>query len=81
MRHWVIGPDEWLGASRSRPGRPCIRYVLAEDGIELPPGQAGELVFEGGPSSSTSAIQKTASVPTSGLAQPLGDASATSTTD
>ena len=46
----VIGPDEWLAhpGSVGRPLHPV--HVLAEDGIELPPGQAGELFFEGGPS-------------------------------
>ena len=46
----VIGPREWLAhpGSVGRPLHPV--HVLAEDGTELPIGQAGELFFEGGPS-------------------------------
>ncbi|GAT11844.1 acyl-CoA synthetase [Mycolicibacterium novocastrense] len=44
-----IGPQEWLAhpGSVGRPVNPV--HVVAEDGTELPPGEAGELFFEGGP--------------------------------
>ncbi|OMC55600.1 acyl-CoA synthetase [Mycobacterium sp. IS-836] len=45
----TIGPEEWLAhpGSVGIPMAPV--HVLDEDGRELPPGQAGELYFEGGP--------------------------------
>lgn len=45
----AIGPQEWLAhpGSVGRPVTPV--HVLGEDGVELPPGTAGELFFEGGP--------------------------------
>jgi acyl-CoA synthetase (AMP-forming)/AMP-acid ligase II len=45
----ACGPDEWLArpgtVGRSLRGRV---HVLAEDGSELPPGEIGEIWFEGG---------------------------------
>ncbi|MFN8226202.1 MAG: acyl-CoA synthetase [Mycobacterium sp.] len=70
----VIGPDEWLAhpGSVGRPLHPV--HVLAEDGIELPPGQAGELFFEGGPSFEYfKDPQKTASVANERGWRSLGD--------
>ena len=70
----VIGPDEWLAhpGSVGRPLHPV--HVLAEDGTELPPGQAGELFFEGGPSFEYfKDPQKTASVANERGWRSLGD--------
>jgi acyl-CoA synthetase (AMP-forming)/AMP-acid ligase II len=45
----TIGPEEWL-AHPGSVGRPLTAvHVMAEDGEELPVGEAGELFFEGGP--------------------------------
>ncbi|HWC36502.1 MAG TPA: acyl-CoA synthetase [Mycobacteriales bacterium] len=45
----MIGPEDWL-AHPGSVGLPLTRvHVLGEDGEELPPGQTGELFFEGGP--------------------------------
>ncbi len=46
----TISPQEWLAhpGSVGKPLQPV--HVVAADGTELPPGQSGELFFEGGPS-------------------------------
>ncbi|MDT5322203.1 MAG: long-chain acyl-CoA synthetase [Mycobacterium sp.] len=45
----LISADEWL-AHPGSVGKPmmCQIHILDEDGNELPPGQAGEIYFEGG---------------------------------
>ncbi len=45
----LISADEWL-AHPGSVGKPmnCQLHILDEDGNELPPGQAGEIYFEGG---------------------------------
>lgn len=45
----TIDPQQWLAhpGSVGKPYNPV--HVLGEDGQELPPGQTGELFFEGGP--------------------------------
>ncbi|KUI20787.1 acyl-CoA synthetase [Mycobacterium sp. GA-1285] len=45
----AIGPQEWLAhpGSVGRPVNPV--HIIGQDGTELPPGEAGELFFEGGP--------------------------------
>ncbi|MCV7101905.1 fatty-acid--CoA ligase FadD4 [Mycobacterium palustre] len=45
----LISAEEWL-AHPGSVGRPmnCQIHILGEDGTELPPGQAGEIYFEGG---------------------------------
>ncbi|MDT5082357.1 MAG: long-chain acyl-CoA synthetase [Mycobacterium sp.] len=45
----TIGPEAWLAhpGSVGKPFNPV--HVVAEDGVELPVGQSGELFFEGGP--------------------------------
>jgi len=45
----IIGPEEWLAhpGSVGKPFSPV--HVVGEDGTELPPGEPGELYFEGGP--------------------------------
>jgi long-chain acyl-CoA synthetase len=45
----TIGPEAWLAhpGSVGKPFSPV--HVVAEDGVELPVGQSGELFFEGGP--------------------------------
>ncbi|BBX61451.1 long-chain acyl-CoA synthetase [Mycobacterium saskatchewanense] len=45
----TIGPEEWLAhpGSVGRPMSPV--HVIGADGDELPPGEPGELYFEGGP--------------------------------
>lgn len=45
----MIGPEEWLAhpGSVGQPMTPV--HVVGDDGSELPPGQPGELYFEGGP--------------------------------
>jgi acyl-CoA synthetase (AMP-forming)/AMP-acid ligase II len=45
----TIGPEEWL-AHPGSVGRPFSAvHVVSEDGTEVPPGESGELFFEGGP--------------------------------
>lgn len=45
----TIGPDEWL-AHPGSVGRPLTPvHILADDRRELPPGEAGDIFFEGGP--------------------------------
>jgi acyl-CoA synthetase (AMP-forming)/AMP-acid ligase II len=45
----TIGPEEWL-AHPGSVGIPIAPvHVVGEDGHELPPGESGELFFEGGP--------------------------------
>jgi fatty-acyl-CoA synthase len=45
----LISADEWL-AHPGSVGKPmaCQIHILGEDGSELPPGQPGEIYFEGG---------------------------------
>ncbi|CPR13087.1 long-chain-fatty-acid--CoA ligase [Mycobacterium bohemicum DSM 44277] len=45
----LISAEEWL-AHPGSVGKPmaCAIHILDEDGNELPPGQAGEIYFEGG---------------------------------
>ncbi|WP_068184103.1 fatty-acid--CoA ligase FadD4 [Mycobacterium sp. UM_CSW] len=45
----LISAEEWL-AHPGSVGRPmaCQIHILGEDGTELPPGQPGEIYFEGG---------------------------------
>ncbi|MGH3261842.1 MAG: AMP-binding enzyme, partial [Trebonia sp.] len=45
----LIGAEEWL-AHPGSVGKPmmCVVHILDEDGNELPPGQPGEIYFEGG---------------------------------
>lgn len=45
----LISAEEWL-AHPGSVGRPMVGgvHILDEDGTELPPGQAGEIYFEGG---------------------------------
>ena len=45
----LISAEDWL-AHPGSVGRPmlCLIHILGEDGAELPPGQPGEIYFEGG---------------------------------
>ncbi|MCV7378267.1 acyl-CoA synthetase [Mycobacterium alsense] len=45
----LISAEEWL-AHPGSVGKPmaCVVHILDEEGNELPPGQAGEIYFEGG---------------------------------
>lgn len=45
----LIGAEDWL-AHPGSVGKPmaCQIHILGEDGTELPPGQPGEIYFEGG---------------------------------
>jgi acyl-CoA synthetase (AMP-forming)/AMP-acid ligase II len=45
----AIDPQEWLAhpGSVGKPFSPV--HVVSDDGVELPPGESGELFFEGGP--------------------------------
>ncbi len=45
----IIGPEEWM-AHPGSVGRPLSAvHILADDGVELPTGQAGRIYFDGGP--------------------------------
>ena len=45
----TIGPEEWL-AHPGSVGKPLTPvHILASDGRELPPGESGDIFFEGGP--------------------------------